>query len=369
MVIIIVGLLILFNLKILLKNYKKTLALAILWIIYSYIRSFLSKDYSFLNQNIFFLIEYFFGSCVLATILIRFYNFGTLIKLIYYSILLQSFIIFSMILSSKIYRLFINLYSPKIRDYSIELNERYLGFRGFGFSSSITYDLGVLLSLGLFLGYYLYKEKLISFKFHLFGIVILMVSSTIVARTSFVVIIVFLIMIYYKRIFKIKSISFLLLISLFLFFNKNQLFNLISSNGYTKFIFELLINYETYGELNSPSTDGLIRMYDNNYNEMIFGTGNFTTPEGGYYGHTDVGFFRHLLFGGIPSILFLFIWYYRLLRNLPRLYFKKILLLMFLILFFIQFKGDILFGSGQIARFYFLLIFLFYGFYRKNYSH
>lgn len=361
-------LMLILDIKIVLPNYKRIFGIAILWILYSFLRGYLSGDYSFITQNTFFLLEYFFGSVIMVTFLTKYFDFINLIRFFFYSLLFQGFIIVTMVISSGFYSFIISLYRDDFKFYAIELYERYLGFRGYGFSSSITYDLGVLLSLGIIVGYFLNKKDIITKRVYKISFVLLLISSLLVARSSIVVIAIFFIYINYRKVFKFKFlfISLILTVSLVVF--KEELFVFLQSNGYTQFIFEMLINYELNGELSSASTDGLAKMYKIDYANAIFGTGNFTTPEEGYFGHTDVGYLRHLLYGGIPSLLLLFAWYYQIIIKIPRVNFNNLILLISLILIVIQFKGDILFGSGQIARFNFILILLLYASKRKNYS-
>lgn len=65
-------------------------------------------------------------------------------------------------------------------------------------------------------------------------------------------------------------------------------------------ILEPLLNFFSTGELRSNSTDHLSTMYFfPNESTLLYGDGFYTNPDGSYYMHTDVGFLRTVLFGGI----------------------------------------------------------------------
>ena len=77
------------------------------------------------------------------------------------------------------------------------------------------------------------------------------------------------------------------------------------------FVFEFLYKYASTGELQTNSTNILMQMWAVEISDITYliGTGWFTDPNtGAYYMHTDVGYIRNVLFGGIVWIFFLFLY-------------------------------------------------------------
>lgn len=76
------------------------------------------------------------------------------------------------------------------------------------------------------------------------------------------------------------------------------------------FAFEFLYRYGEAGNLGTESSDYLIEnfYYMPDTDTVIFGTGHYTNKDGTYYGHTDAGYMRSLLFGGIFYSLALLIY-------------------------------------------------------------
>lgn len=118
--------------------------------------------------------------------------------------------------------------------------------------------------------------------------------------------------------------------------------------------FEPIINLATKGELSSYSTDDLLSFYKNfspSVKTFIKGDG-YWTDGGGYYGSTDVGFMRHIYYGGVfytislycMYVFFLFILFRKLKKNnkTGSLFIIFLLLLNYVIF---EFKGDVTFLS------------------------
>lgn len=116
--------------------------------------------------------------------------------------------------------------------------------------------------------------------------------------------------------------------------------------------FTPFINLFTTGDLNNRSFDILVnRMYFLPSDlTLLFGDGRYTDSNGGYYMHTDAGFMRSMLYGGLLLQLFLYSSILFLLRALYKQFSqfnaKTALLqvLLFLVVFIIlEFKGEMFF--------------------------
>jgi hypothetical protein len=76
------------------------------------------------------------------------------------------------------------------------------------------------------------------------------------------------------------------------------------------FAFEFFYNYEETREFTTFSTEGLIEdhYYSLPYETIMYGKGKFSNMDKTFYGHTDAGYMRSILFGGIFFALCLLIY-------------------------------------------------------------
>lgn len=117
----------------------------------------------------------------------------------------------------------------------------------------------------------------------------------------------------------------------------------LHDNNISNYILEFI---ESNGE--SHSTNRLLEMYQVDFPlvDLLIGTGNYTNSDGSYYQHVDVGYFRILLFGGVPFLLFSVLFTLNLLS--PILKSKLIpssrsLWLALIVFFFLSsFKGEVM---------------------------
>jgi hypothetical protein len=111
------------------------------------------------------------------------------------------------------------------------------------------------------------------------------------------------------------------------------------------YVFEAAFNYAEYGTLSTSSSDTLMddMYFPISLSTFFFGDGLYTESDGAYYMHTDSGYMRNVLFGGIPYLLLcIAIDYYILFSSsLPKD--KSIRFLskfVFLYLFILHVKGE-----------------------------
>lgn len=195
------------------------------------------------------------------------------------------------------------------------LYEGYGGIRGLALTGSPGWGLSVGYGFA-FLFYvkaYVVRRK-INFLTVFFGL--LLVAGTIFAGRSGFIGAILGIFLYLTSsdnfVIKIRNLFY----GLFLFFSVVFLIY-ISFPGFVSllqervfpFVFEFIYKYESTGKFQTNSTNILMRMWDIEISDMKFliGTGWFTDPDtGSYYMHTDVGYIRNILFGGVVWVVFLF---------------------------------------------------------------
>ena len=238
----------------------------------------------------------------------------------------------------------------------------YFGQRGFSFTGSLAYSSSILLST--FLIFIITNNKIFkknSTYENLFFYAISIIPLLTAARISIVTLILVLILIFAQARSKKTFILFLvlILISLSIFF-KNSLTSF--DIRVFEFIFEPIINFLNQETLLTSSSQKLLNdMYFKiNSQDLFYGTGMYYNPDGSYFGYTDAGYMRLILFFGIPFTIFftisniLFIRFLINKSNYHPILFPIITL--FILLY--QIKGDIL---GYNVDFYtLLLLFLFY---------
>lgn len=77
---------------------------------------------------------------------------------------------------------------------------------------------------------------------------------------------------------------------------------------------------------------------------ILFGDGKYSNADGTYYGHTDVGFMRLVLYGGIFCLIFVYTIIFKLSRNIVRVsnsvIFKRFILLSVILFLVLEMKGE-----------------------------
>lgn len=105
--------------------------------------------------------------------------------------------------------------------------------------------------------------------------------------------------------------------------------------------------------------DGML--FTPGFGTILLGDGHYVTPDGRYYGHTDLGYMRFLLFGGIPfTFLSLFFVFVLSLISRDVIYF----FIIGLIIFILHFKGVVIFNNAAVTSTAILLSYKFY--YKKG---
>ena len=325
---------------------RRTLIISGVWFIYSLARVVLSGEPSFLAQHTFFNLEYLLVAYLFVEVFYVTKSFVEVEKDIVWVGIVQASVILIMASNSSFYELVISLYRQDWVIYVRELNSRYFGLRGFGFSGSWTYDLSIVLGFANLVLLSLYRQKIIRFSIVLIGTLVFVLAGLFVARSYFIVMIVMTLFILDNPRKIIYSSALVLLIVGFIVLNRDIVLNLVLGSNRSSWIFEGLISMLSQGSYESASTTALRSMYDIDYNNVM-GYGIYTNEEGGYYGHTDVGYLRHYLFGGVVGVVLMLLFWFNWARGALE---NRLLLSVFVLMIIINFKGDILFASGQAIR-------------------
>ncbi len=127
----------------------------------------------------------------------------------------------------------------------------------------------------------------------------------------------------------------------------------ILDETFLPWLFEFYYSYKETGEFATASSDHLInQMYYSLPNEtLLFGDGKYSNSDGSYYGHTDAGYMRNVLFYGVGGVIFLIIFQMKLIHNLfknqnsPKLF----LIVVFLTLLVLHIKGDVLMHTPLVS--------------------
>lgn len=118
------------------------------------------------------------------------------------------------------------------------------------------------------------------------------------------------------------------------------------NNAVINWIFEVFINYEQGRGVSSTSTSIIFNqmLFKISGNTLLLGDGYYTSPDGGYYMKTDLGFMRLILYGGIvyAGIVYGILLY--MLRKISKISREKIITLLTVLLLItfcgFEFKGE-----------------------------
>ena len=240
-------------------------------------------------------------------------------------------------------------------DETIKKGLSYTGVRANGLSGSDFFGLSA--AFALISVVFLSKRNTILninrvIKFLLF---LFLLSGTFFAgRTGFVgLVVIFLFFIYNKRnkrevrrpfnkwerllliifpIFVILGVSYLVV----LYNTDNNIYNLFN------FAFEAFVNFSENGSAEMSSVSKL----ENHYYSMslftfIFGDGRYMMEDGSYYGSTDVGYMRVVLYMGSIGLLMLILMQLSILK-IRRCNEKKLTIVILLLLFILHAKGEVI---------------------------
>ncbi|UFK94536.1 hypothetical protein [Providencia rettgeri] len=331
-----------------------------------------TSDINNFYATVVFSTEAFIGSLFLVYFMYYSRDFKSLLFSIVIISLIQSVIIIVMLFSS-IVRDFI--FSITLTT-GATLFERYDGFRGLGLAASLTYDLAVFLSISLIILSYLFITSYINLKKMMVIWIIIFLAICITGRTGlfgaclsilFLLISNFSSKRHHKRMFFLITSTFLVFLFLFSFINIffPEYFHLLDSI-FKKYTFEFIFNYSQTGRIETESSNILKNMYFPIESHTFFwGDGYWLDPTGdGYYMHTDAGYMRTILYGGFLNLTCIILIYFTGFWGIYKTYkdktFRTMILLIAIVYFSSEIKGDFFLGSSINIKLFFILLSYFF---------
>jgi len=257
----------------------------------------------------------------------------------------------------------------------VEIGGFYSGIRGLALTPNAYFGLSYILAVAMLINNYLYFYDTSKRWSYVIFFVILFIGAMSAGRTAILgsVLSVFLLIylsvverkmdLLLKYIFKIMLIVFLIVISVSSF-TPSQYLELISDRV-LPFAFEFYYGYMENGTFQTASTDDLQHMYYAiKWGTFFIGDGIWTVENGLYYGNTDAGYMRNILFMGIFGTVGLFSYIYIMIRSI--IIYSKLLpgridiLIIFCTIWALvtHYKGEII-GYPNMTNVHFYLIFLF----------
>ena len=140
-------------------------------------------------------------------------------------------------------------------------------------------------------------------------------------------------------------------------------FSNIFDNVVYPYVFEVFDAYISGNGLHSQSTGRLASMYDIDLpvEALLLGDGLYTGDDGRYYMHTDVGFLRHLLFGGVFFVLLGFVHFFTIISPLILTRkFRKLAISLSILAILCSFKGEVFFTMVSVLTPLFLFSYVTY---------
>ena len=107
----------------------------------------------------------------------------------------------------------------------------------------------------------------------------------------------------------VLSIMILIPVSNYFLQNQSAEFGILRSFG-----FEMFDNYEETGEFSTSSSDKMLGFYDivpDNLATWFLGDAKWTDGKGGYYKHTDAGYFRCIFYFGCIGLFCMLFYYFK----------------------------------------------------------
>lgn len=333
-----------------------------------------SLEITFIRMNIDYIITAILVSPVVCSFYIVNSNepYKDILQLIIYIVSFQAIIMLCMLISPSIQKVVFDYIGTNGSHVRYEGDYR---FRAIGLTGFSSYTMAVCQSFGLYLFHLLWTFKL-SIKESIISIVLfflVLISAILSARTAFIFIIPLFIQYILFLCFsnnrllksKLKLILLILFVSLVYLITMSSSFQSDEIIRMQKWIFELFINFNQNGSFNTSSSDSLKSLFFiPKESTILWGDGKYLLSDGQYYMHTDVGYLRVLLYGGvIGSILFYspFIYVsYLLFKTSSRVFGELLsfsLLIFSSLLFVVNIKGSIFFDGFNTQKMIFIFVY------------
>jgi hypothetical protein len=225
---------------------------------------------------------------------------------------------------------------------------RMLGFGTYFFGSGLTHGI-MLIMMAMEL-----NNKTLSIKLNVLyylAFVYITVVGLMMSRTTLIGASIGLLLILFSRLKSIKAVFKFIISTAATCVVIMIIVHLLPSNLYkglddiSRFGFEMFINYEEKGSLNTVSTDHMFKdmyVFPTNTKTWLIGDALWADPLGnGYYMHTDIGYCKMIFYFGVIGMLFFFLFEYLFIKRVfPTIIYGDVPLLAFLgYVFIINAKG------------------------------
>ncbi len=232
---------------------------------------------------------------------------------------------------------------------------RFIKFRALALTGNPFFSLASGYCLIFVFFFYLLSIKKITFS--LIKFILLLIGSFFSGRTAFIGVLIGGLLYLFnsdKSVFRqsinlLKLIFILIIFLIFLYdFLPSGIKNIVDST-FLPWLFEFYYSYKNEGTLTTTSSNHLIdRMYYLPTLETFFlGDGRYSNADGSYYGYTDAGYMRNILFYGILGFLIILFLQFKAaftlfkFRNTPKFFFIITIFTMLIL----HIKGDVLMHS------------------------
>ncbi|MPS38830.1 hypothetical protein D8S93_09310 [Vibrio sp. VGrn 2] len=209
---------------------------------------------------------------------------------------------------------------------------------------------GIAVGYGLvvsYIGYMVARDGKMSFSLA-FKTLLIIIAGILSARTAFIAILFFFASLLFKKrkYFIYMMVSFLFII---IAIETLPFFNL-----YKTWILEVFNVFSSNGKMSSLSHLETMIFIPSEFSTLAFGNGIYVNEDGSYYMHTDSGYMRFLLFGGVLYlILTMLVAFYMACLTRSYNYFFSVTLLIFVF----HIKGVVLINNAVIMSFMILTAF------------
>jgi len=336
-----------------------------------------TQDYFNVKGYFTLLVDFLLGTLFVIYCMKKFHklNLEHFMTYYVYAAFFQALLIVAMLVVPEIKHF---VFSISALEYLDKVNERTGGVRALGLAASVTYDLGILQSLGVVFISFLIREKCSAPRLMLYVVItlFLLISILVSGRSGLVGVglafIVVGINVFRTKLARWNSIKYTISTVGVMFGVVVIALSLLPQNyiilleRVMHFGLEIFFNYFESGELATSSTDHLFTMYiEIPQNAWLFGHGYWTDPVWGtYYMSTDVGYIRDLFFFGVigaSTLYLLYLYMFINIRNKLNIYMGGKYVLLSYALFFIFFlahaKGSFL-NSAMAPKLVFIIFFI-----------
>lgn len=208
------------------------------------------------------------------------------------------------------------------------IDQNLFGLRGLALSGTLFFGLSFLFSCATIINSYLFlyddKNRNIYYIFFIF----LSLGSILAGRTAVIGLVYAGFFLLYSSIREMKwgpiiyilklTIVFLLIIQCFIFFGIGAEYQETFTDKIVPYAFEFAYKYFDDGVVETSSTNTLFTMYyPISWETFVFGDARWANGDG-YYGDTDAGYMRNILFMGIGGMLLLLYYLWLIVSNIRK---------------------------------------------------